>query len=262
MRTLQHERFAILGYGRFGGALAQLLQRAGYAVRVFDPAAQPPDALAAASPAAAIRDADWVVLAMPVPCMQDALRQVRPLLDARHTLIDVGSVKQQPCLWLEEMLGDAIPHLGTHPLFGPLSLARGERPLRVVLCPSARHPAASVRARSLFARLGCEIIESDPAGHDRTMAQTHAMAFFIAKALVEMGVGEDLSMAPPSFQGLANMLAAVRGDAGLLFAAIQRENPYAAAARAELLEHLGAIHRRLQAAGDASLAIPGSAGGP
>jgi prephenate dehydrogenase len=110
--------------------------------------------------------------------------------------------------------------------------------------------------------MGCETIESDPAGHDRTMAQTHAMAFFIAKALVEMGVGEDLSMAPPSFQGLANMLAAVRGDAGHLFAAIQRENPYAAAARAELLEHLGAIHRRLQAAGDASLAIPGSAGGP
>jgi prephenate dehydrogenase len=109
MQPLQHERFAILGYGRFGGALAQLLQQAGYAVRVFDPAAQPPDALAAASPAAAIRDADWVVLAMPVPRMQDALRQVRPLLDARHTVIDVGSVKQQPCLWLEEMLGDAIP---------------------------------------------------------------------------------------------------------------------------------------------------------
>ena len=87
------------------------------------------------------------------------------------------------------------------------------------------------------------------------MAKTHALAFFIARALVEMGVGDDLSMAPPSFLGLANMLAAVRGDAGHLFAAIQRENPYAEAARAELLEHLDAIHRRLLAS-DEALAIP------
>jgi len=46
----------------------------------------------------------------------------------------------------------------------------------------------------------------------------------------------------------------VRGDAGHLFAAIQRENPYADAARARLLEHLELIHRRLRA-GD-RLAIP------
>jgi prephenate dehydrogenase len=256
MQPLQHERFAILGYGRFGGALAQLLQQAGYAVRVFDPAAQPPDALAAASPAAAIRDADWVVLAMPVPRMQDALRQVRPLLDARHTVIDVGSVKQQPCLWLEEMLGDAIPHLGTHPWFGPLSLARGERPLRTVVCASARHPQAAERTRALFRELGCEVIDQDPATHDRHMAHTHALAFFLAKGLIEIGVDDDLSVTPPSFQGLKNMLAAVRGDAGHLFAAIQQENPFAAEARAQLLGALQRIDRQLASADDDSLAIP------
>lgn len=246
--------FALFGYGRFGCAFAELLQRAGHAVRIHDPQAAVPAALACATPADALAGAEWVVLAMPVPRLEPALRELRPLLDVRHTVIDVGSVKEHPCALLDAYLGEAVPHAGTHPLFGPLSLARGE-PLRAVLCASARHPQAAGRTRALFESLGCTVIAQDPAMHDRAMAKTHALAFFIARALVEMGVGEDLSVAPPSFLGLANMLAAVRGDAGHLFAAIQRENPYAEAARAELLEHLDTIHRRLLAS-DEALAIP------
>jgi len=57
-------------------------------------------------------------------------------------------------------------------------------------------------------------------------------------------------MAPPSFQGLQRMLEAVRGDAGHLFGAIQRENPYAAEARESLLRELERIHRQLLADDD------------
>jgi prephenate dehydrogenase len=52
------------------------------------------------------------------------------------------------------------------------------------------------------------------------------------------------------------MLAAVRGDAGHLFAAIQQENPFAAEARAQLLGALQRIDRQLASADDDSLAIP------
>lgn len=246
---------ALLGYGRFGRAFAELLQRHGHTVRVHDPHAPVPAGQACPTPADAVKGAEWVVLAMPVPRMDAALRELRPSLAPHQTVIDVGSVKQHPCELLDRWLGDAIPHAGTHPLFGPLSLGRGE-PLRAVLCASPRHPRAAQHTRELFESLGCAVIAHDPVAHDQAMARTHALAFFIAKALVEMGVGEDLSMAPPSFLGLANMLAAVRGDAGHLFAAIQRENPYSEAARVELLEHLERIHRRLLGSDDAML-IPG-----
>lgn len=249
--------FALLGYGRFGQAFAQMLLNAGHQVHVFDPHADVPAPLASPSAAEATRDAEWIVLAMPVPLLATALRELRPYLHRGHTVIDVGSVKQHPCELMDEWLGDDIPHIGSHPLFGPLSLARGERPLRTVLCASVRHPETTERARRLFEALGCEVIERDAAYHDRAMADTHALAFFIAKALVEMGIGEDLSMAPPSFLGLAHMLAAMRGDAGHLFAAIQRENPYAAESRAQLLEHLDAIHQRLLQDDGNALAIPG-----
>ncbi|MDR2013540.1 MAG: prephenate dehydrogenase/arogenate dehydrogenase family protein [Rhodanobacter sp.] len=247
---------ALLGYGRFGHAFADLLHKAGYAVAVFDPHAAVPAALRRASLADAVRGAEWIVLAVPVPAIQGILHELRPLLVHGQTVIDVGSVKELPCRLMDEVLGADVPHAGTHPLFGPLSLARNERPLRCVLCASAQHPDAARRTRALFESIDCEVIEHEAASHDRAMAETHALAFFIAKALVDMGIGEDLSMAPPSFLGLANMLAAVRGDAGHLFAAIQRENPYAAQARAAFIAHLTAIHRSLSDKEGAALSIP------
>ena len=242
---------ALLGYGRFGAAFAELLLQAGYNVRAWDPHARIPGALAAASLNDAVDAAQWIVLAVPVPHMAETLRAVRPLLRAEQIVFDVGSVKMHPCAAMDELLGDAIPHVGTHPLFGPLSLSRGERPLRTVVCASARHPQAAERTRALFVGLGCEVIEQDPESHDRAMARTHALAFFIAKGLIDIGVDDGMPVAPPSFDGMKHMLAAVRGDAGHLFGAIQRENPFAAEARAELLAELDRIHRQLLAdAGD------------
>lgn len=243
-------RFAVLGYGRFGEVFAGLLMRAGHDVRVYDPHAKVPSALAAPSLHAALDGASWVVLAMPVPLIREALHAARPWLHAGQIVFDVGSVKLYPCTAMAELLGSAIPHVGTHPLFGPLSLARGES-RRTVICAATEHPQAAERTRRLFAELGCEVIDQNPESHDRAMARTHVLAFFIAKGLIELGVDDGMPVAPPSFDGMKHMLAAVRGDAGHLFGAIQRENPFAAEAREEFMVELDRIHQRLLAdAGD------------
>lgn len=236
---------AILGYGRFGRALGNLLSQFGQSYRAYDPCAEVPAEFAADSAEAALNGAQWVILAMPVPRMEASLRAIRPCLHPDQTVIDVGSVKVGPCAMLDALLGDEIPHVGSHPLFGPLSLARAERPLRVVLCASPRHPDAAVRARAWFEGLHCDVTEQDPETHDRNMAQTHVLAFFVAKGLLDVGVGDNMPFAPPSFQGLKSTLEAVRADAGHLFAAIQRENPFAAEARSRLVEALTVIHSRL-----------------
>lgn len=254
------DRIALFGHGRFGEAFAQMLVRAGHKVRVHDPHAPVPAELAADSIGAALDAARWVVLAMPVPQLRAALAALRPHLHGGHTVFDVGSVKLGPGAVMDELLGAEIPHTGTHPLFGPLSLARGDKPLRVVVCPCAGHAEAAARTAGLLRTLDCEVIDLDAASHDRAMARTHAMAFFVAKGLIDFGVDDAMMLAPPSFQGMRRMLDAVRGDAGHLFATIQRENPFAAQARADLLTALAAVHRQLQtAADDDSLSIPGSA---
>ena len=101
----------------------------------------------------------------------------------------------------------------------------------MVLCPSPLHPAAARRARAFYEQIGCEVIEQTPEGHDRVMAYTHALTFFVAKGMLDAGAGEAVPFAPPSFHAISRTIEAVRADAGHLFRAIQGENPYAAEAR-------------------------------
>jgi prephenate dehydrogenase len=146
---------------------------------------------------------------------------------------------------MQSVLGDRIPWVATHPLFGPTSLALAERPLRVVICPNASHPTATSRARAFYERLGCWTIEQDAQGHDKAMAETHALAFFVAKGMLDAGVDTRVPFAPPSFQAIARTVDVVRGDAGHLFAAICADNPHAGDARRRLLDALTAVNAAL-----------------
>jgi prephenate dehydrogenase len=162
---------------------------------------------------------------------------------------------------LEAVLGAAVPWVGSHPLFGPASLALGERPLRVVVCPNAIHPGAATRARALWERLGCVVLEQSADEHDRVMADTHALALFIAKGLLEATGGAAPAFAPPSFQAVSRVIDTVRADAGHLFLAIQRANPHASAARRRLLEALERIDAEARTAAAPGAAAPHGAPG-
>lgn len=245
----------ILGHGRFGAALATLMAGRGYAWRGWDPVAQLPAEHAVADLDALLAQSELIIVAVPVDAFEHVLRDLRPRLDNRHQVMDVCSVKQGPCRLMDELLGDEVGHVGCHPLFGPLSIARAE-PLRTVLCPSQHHPGTARLVRVLFESIGSEVTEQDPTSHDRFMALTHAMAFFIARGLLDLGVGDDLYWAPPSFAALAASIATVRADAGHLFNAIQRENPYAAATRQRLIEALTLIDQRLMEAPSSTDANP------
>ena len=250
---------ALLGYGRFARALAGLLDAAGVSYRAFDPGVDVPPAVRANDLGALTSGADVVIVAVPVPLLGGALDALRPHLAPSQLVMDVGSVKLGPAAELTRALGAEVPWVATHPLFGPTSLARAERPLRVVVCPGALHPAATNRARDFWERLGCEVGEQSPEEHDRSMATTHVLAFFVAKALLDVGAGEHVAFSPPSFQAIARTLDAVRGDAGHLFAAIQRENPFAAETRRRLLDALVEIDASIASADGAvpaPIAIP------
>ncbi len=238
---------AILGFGRFGRALGELLGDASIDYRALDPSVDVPAPHRADSLRSLVEGAEFIVVSVPVPRIRAALEDLRPLLTSNQIVLDVGSVKVHPMEALTAVLGSAIPFVATHPLFGPLSLALAERPLRVVVCPSDLHPVAAARVRDLYERIGCEVIEQTAESHDRVMAHTHALTFFVAKGMIDAGAGMNVPFAPPSFQAIARTIETVRSDAGHLFTAIQRENPFAAEARRTLVQSLGAIDRALDA---------------
>lgn len=238
---------AIIGFGRFGRALGSLLDEAELEYLALDPASDVPAPHRASSYPELLSRAELVVVATPVPTMRSVLAALRPHLRPSQLVLDVGSVKVKAVQAMTEVLGSDIPWVGTHPLFGPLSLARAERPLRVVVCPNPLHPDAVHRVRAFYERLGCEVIEQTPEGHDRVMAHTHALTFFVAKGMIDAGTGLNVPFAPASFQAMARTIETVRSDAGHLFTAIQHENPFASEARQQLLDALGDIHRELEA---------------
>ena len=259
-------RAAIIGYGRFGAALGELLQEAGIGHRAYDPdGARVPAEVRAQSVAEVVRGARFVVLAVPVPRIADAVASVQPHLREDHIVTDVCSVKMLPTEVLRARLGDARPWVATHPLFGPTSLALGERPLRVVVCPNDLHPEAVAAVRGLWASMNCEVIEQEASAHDRVMAQTHALTFFVAKGILDAGMGDEVDYAPQSFQAISRTLDVVRGDAGHLFGAIQRDNPFTGEMRSRLIAALAQADRKLMESADeeqaeafeASLSIPG-----
>ncbi len=233
-------RVLITGYGRFGAAFSTLLSEAGLEVRAYDEFAHVPPGLTVRSLGEGTRAADLVVVAVPVPAMAASFSAIRPFLSAEQTVVDVGSVKWLPAKELDAVFGTVIPWVATHPLFGPLSLARGERPRRVVVCPNARHPGAVEAIKTLFERLDCQVLLQTPEEHDRVMAFTHALAFFMAKGMLDAGVPTDITYAPPSFQGIMRTIESVRADAGHLFAALHQQNPFAGEARRKLLDALTA----------------------
>lgn len=239
-------RAAILGHGRFGRALGGLLSEADIEYRALDPVHPPPAFVRAHSVEDLVEGADIVVVAVPVPAIGQALETLRPALFPAQLVIDVGSVKIGPEAALRRVLSNQIPWAATHPLFGPASLARGERPLRVVVCPNELHRDAASRARSFYQRIGCEVLELTPDAHDHAMADTHALAFFVAKALIDLGV-EEHPFAPPSFQAMARTIEAVRADAGHLFHAIQHENEFAGASRRRLIDALENLDEAINA---------------
>ncbi len=248
----------ILGYGRFGRALGELMAEAGVRHRAYDPAVDVPFEHRVTSLAELTRGAEFVVVAVPVSIMREALVTLRPHVNSDHIVLDVGSVKVGPAAALEAIFGTEIPWCATHPLFGPVSLTMAERPMRVVVCPAAAHPKAAARVRALYQGIGCEVIEQSPDSHDRVMAHTHALTFFIAKGMIDAGAGMEVPFAPPSFQAFARTIDTVRSDGGHLFSAVASENPFAAQARKELVAALSAIDKALDEAQTSEGVAPAS----
>jgi len=245
-------KVAMLGFGRFGCAFAARLAASGVGLSAYDPVADIPEDWRATSPQDAAADADLIVLAMPVSEFRRSLEELRPLLRPQQIVMDVGSVKLGPEADLREVLGSERPWVASHPLFGPVSIAKGERRLEVVLCPNPLHPQAVSEVARFLQAQGFRILHYGAEEHDREMAANHALTFFLAKGLLDAGLHLDSPIAPPSAAGIRNSLASVQADAGQLYATLQRANPFAAEVRQKFLEAL--------AAADAALRSPAAAG--
>lgn len=203
---LPFSRIAIIGLGLIGSSIARAARDAWGGLDVIGHDAREDVRIRSAelgfctdvaeTAGAAVRDAELVILAVPVGATADAARAIASHLAPDAIVSDVGSSKAGPAAALAEVLpGHAIvpahPVAGTErsgPDAGFATLFRGRW---CILTPEADSDASAVdRVAAFWAGLGANIEIMDARHHDRVLAVTSHLPHLIAYTIV--GTASDL----------------------------------------------------------------------
>lgn len=202
-----YDRIALIGLGLIAGSIGLALRARGLAGRTVGSAhtqASRDTALQRglvdevfATNAEAVKDADLVILCVPVGAMATVAAEIAPHLKPGATVTDVGSVKAAVI--------DAVgPHLPPHVHFIPAHPIAGtensgpeagfaelfiNRWLLITPLEDAE-PEAVARLRRLWEGMGALVEEMPPEHHDRVLAVTSHVPHLIAYTMV--GVADDM----------------------------------------------------------------------
>jgi prephenate dehydrogenase len=140
----------------------------------------------------AARDADLVLLGMPVGQMPAVMAALAPHLQPGTIVTDGGSTKSDVVAAARAAFGDKVAQfVPGHPIAGAeksgVSAAKTELYVdkRVVLTPLPENPAAAVtRVRNAWEACGAKLSELSPAEHDSVFAAVSHLPHLLAFALV------------------------------------------------------------------------------
>jgi prephenate dehydrogenase len=192
---------AILGPGLIGGSLALALAERGLADRLLIYARSPHalDAIRTAgvnaeltgNPSEAVRDADVVVLCVPIEAMAGLVHEFRDTLKPTALVTDVGSVKGSVVRDLEPLLDGRALWIGSHPMAGSeqAGFAAAHADLfegaPVIVTPTPHtQPEALSRARDFWEALGGNVIKLNWELHDHYIAQISHLPHLLAAEMI------------------------------------------------------------------------------
>jgi prephenate dehydrogenase len=141
---------------------------------------------------AALRDAEIVLVSVPIDSTGRVIERVGPLVAAGSLLMDVTSVKREPVAMMTRCTREEVEVLGTHPLFGPS--ATSLRGMPVIFVP-VRTGQRYEQITDLFLRAGAKLEILSAAEHDELMAVIqglpHFVLFSFGITLKELGLDVD-----------------------------------------------------------------------
>lgn len=199
----QTGRIAILGTGLVGASLGLAMSSVddvGEVVGWDSDPAQLAIALergavsrAAATPQAAVTDADVVILAVPVSAVAAVAAEVGPRMRAGSILTDVASVKKNVVAALEAGAAEGVHVIGGHPMAGSheAGAAHASADLFVgatyLLTPTVgTDPGAYRRLHALVAAIGARPLAIDPSHHDALVAVISHLPQLAATTLMNL----------------------------------------------------------------------------
>jgi prephenate dehydrogenase len=242
-------RLAILGPGLLGGSIALAARRAGgFRVAAW---ARRPQAIAemkeaglaevvSADLAVVVKDADLVVLCVPIGAMGALARKIAPLLAPQAIVTDVGSVKAPVVQELRGIFARGC-FVGSHPMAG--SEQTGLAAARVdlfdgaacIVTPDDQTAHATVSAvHAFWQKLGGRVLELDPAQHDEIVALISHFPHLLAATLVNVVSQKNAASFDFSGPGFRDTTRVASGPPAM-WAEILRSNHAAVRAAAEAM---------------------------
>jgi chorismate mutase/prephenate dehydrogenase len=181
------DTLVIGGKGGMGRWIARFLAGQGHRVRILDPAAATTP-FPEVSGLAAARDADLVMVAVPMSACTDVLLE---LADAapRGVIAEMCSFKSHLTQVFDRLRSDGLHVVSFHPMFGPDVRMLSDR--TIVFCTDGRSEDIAL-VRGLFEETSARLVEMEIADHDRRMAAvlglTHLANLVYARALSSSGL--------------------------------------------------------------------------
>lgn len=191
-----------------------------------------------------LKQTDILFLAIPFSAYAVSLNRIKPELKAETLLVDVCSVKLKPLEAIEKILPEHKNLLITHPLFGPQSSRNGTKTkgLDLIICHNSGELAAQVLAFCKD-KLQLNITEMSAAEHDRQMAITQGLTFFISEVLGNFKLSEKI-LKTPSFEKLLAISGLVKVESTDLLNLIQNDNPFTKDIRSKFIEEATKLNNK------------------
>ncbi len=202
--TLKLNKITIIGVGLIGGSFAKGLKQLGYADAIVG-YGRHADVLQQAVAldvidqyemdlSVAVKDADLVLIAVPLGAMTAIMNQLKPYLTPEMILTDVGSAKSSVLAAVKSCFGQIPPNfVAGHPIAGKeksgVEAACSDlfQNHKVILTPTDEaSPAAIGVVTELWRALGAEVSEMTPEYHDEVLAATSHLPHLLAFGLVDL----------------------------------------------------------------------------
>lgn len=252
------DRVAIIGLGQIGASLGLAVRRAGLASSVagFDIASEAAQHslslgavdLVTSSAEAAARDADLVILAVPLGAMMPLIARLAPVLRPDAVITDTGSAKTGVIAAMDAALDGSGGYVGGHPMSGNEGSGPGSAAAelivgcRYVLCPGPRTDARALsRLRSLLAAIPVTVIEMPGWIHDRRVAWISHLPYLVAVGLC-LGIQQGLAGDEVAFSLAAGAFADGTRTAG---SGVTMAGDYCFANRSQLVEALAGVRTEI-----------------
>ncbi|PID45233.1 MAG: prephenate dehydrogenase [Proteobacteria bacterium] len=208
------KRLSIFGVGLIGGSLALALKKANYCEHIVG-CSRCAEGLEKAielgvidsytlDPAEAVKEADMILLAVPMGAMAAVLSAIKGHTAADAVITDAGSAKGSVVAAAESVFGE-IPanFVPGHPLAGAeksgveAALAGLYNDHKVIVTPLPHtSPEAESRVVAMWQAAGAEVERMEVQKHDRVLAATshlpHALAFTLVDSLGRSELSDDI----------------------------------------------------------------------